>query len=357
MISLTRDFLLQMDPLPLGRCSEKISSGKCPRWASVICLHCDQGICLEHYEIHQHETQIRAHRLNNRINDLRQILHTLTYEQMIENFQEKLDQWAQKSKNEIDIKHAQMSDQLVNEIKQLDIDQIRAKQLNNIDQSIGQPLTSLLRIPNNIPIKHLQLLEQQFEQIQQTTEQLISFIQISNDGLNFKHQHFSQLKTDPLTNQFKHPLNDCPGAMAGSSLHHDYLLIFQSKPFFSLIFIEDNKHITRTSIDYFVYDICWSQSTQVFLIATEYYLYEFYPLNNRLSKPYGNPKSIRMLWSLACNLTDLYIIHKPDMIMYERDLKKPFEKKREWMKNDILCEKDDQIIGSIRIDEQKQICN
>jgi len=145
--------------------------------------------------------------------------------------------------------------------------------------------------------------------------------------------------------------------MAGSPLYHNYLLIFQSKPKFSLIFIEDNKHITQTSIDYFVYDICWSQSTQVFLVATEYYLYEFYPLNSRLSKPYGNLKSTRILWSLACNLTDLYIIHKPDMIMYQRDLKKPFEKKKEWLKNDIMCEIDDQIIGSIRIDEQKQICN
>jgi len=124
-----------------------------------------------------------------------------------------------------------------------------------------------------------------------------------------------------------------------------------------LVFIENNQHITRTPIDYFVYDICWSQSTQVFLIATEYYLYEFYPLNNRLSQPYGNPKSTRLLWSLTCNLTDLYVIHKPDMIMYQRDLRKPFEKKNEWSKNDIMCEKGDQIIGSIRIDEQKQICS
>ncbi|CAF4780226.1 unnamed protein product, partial [Rotaria sp. Silwood2] len=87
----------------------------------------------------------------------------------------------------------------------------------------------------------------------------------------------------------------------------------------------------------------------------EYSLYEFYPLNNRLSQPYGNSKSSRILWSLACHLTDLYIIHKPDMIMYQRDLKKPFEKKREWLKNDIMCENGDQFIGSIRIDEQRQI--
>jgi hypothetical protein len=171
----------------------------------------------------------------------------------------------------------------------------------------------------------------------------------------------SQLKIDQsidfIAPVYQHSLTDCPGAIAGSPLHHNYLLIFQTKPYFSLVFIEDNQHITRTPIDYLVYDICWSQSTQVFLIATEYYLYEFYPLNNRLSQPYGNPKSTRLLWSLTCNLTDLYVIHKPDMIMYQRDLRKPFEKKNEWSKNDIMCEKGDQIIGSIRIDEQKQICS
>ncbi len=172
---------------------------------------------------------------------------------------------------------------------------------------------------------------------------------------------FSQLKIDQSINFnspiYQYSLTDCPGAMAGSSLHHNYLLIFQTNPYFSLVFIKDNQHITRTSIDYFVYDICWSQSTQVFLIATEYYLYEFYPLTNRLSQPYGNPKSTQLLWRLTCNLTDLYIIYKPDMIMYQQNLKKPFEKKNKWLKNDIMCKKDDQMIGSIRIDEQQQICN
>jgi hypothetical protein len=45
------------------------------------------------------------------------------------------------------------------------------------------------------------------------------------------------------------------------------------------------------------------------------------------------------------------------MILYQRDLKNPFEKKKEWLKNDIMCEKGDQFIHSIRINEQKQICN
>ncbi|CAF1092232.1 unnamed protein product [Rotaria sp. Silwood1] len=348
-----------MDPLPLGRCSVKNLSGtkiQCSKWAIVICSHCNQGVCLEHHDIHQHEIQTRTHQLNNQINDLRQMLHTLTYQQIIDNFQEKIDQWSQICKNKIDMKHAQMSAQLSNEIKQIDIDQFRSIQLDNIEQHIGQPLTDLLRLPNNIQMKHIQSLEQQLEQSQQAIQEIFSCLQITNDGQLIIDQSITLINNySMLSPLYKHSLNDCPGAMSGSPLHHDYLLIFQSEPCFSLVFIEDNKHITRIPIDYFVNDICWSQTTQVFLIATEYYLYEFYPLNKRLSQPYGNSKSKKTLSNLACHSIDLYIIHKPDMIMYQRDLKKPFEKKREWRKNDIMCEKGDQFIGSIRIDEQRQI--
>ncbi len=158
-----------MDPLPLGRCTDKNSSKQCNRWATLICLHCNQGVCLEHNEIHQHDIQIRSDRLNNQINDLRQILHTLTYQQMIDHFQQKLDQWSKKCKDEIDLKHANMSIQLSKEIKQF-------------DQYIGQPLIDLLRIQNNIQIKQIQSLEQQFQQIKKTIEQINSFIQITDQG-------------------------------------------------------------------------------------------------------------------------------------------------------------------------------
>jgi hypothetical protein len=167
-----------MDPLPLGRCSDKSSLKQCNRWANLICLHCNQGVCLEHYEIHQHEIQTRIDRLNNRINDLRQILHTLTYEQMIKNAQEKIDHWSKKCKNEIDFKHATMSAQLFKEIKQLNIDQFRSIQLKKIDQDIGQPLIGLLQQPNHSQIKYLETLEQQFEQL----KKIDSFVQITDEG-------------------------------------------------------------------------------------------------------------------------------------------------------------------------------
>ncbi|CAF1548422.1 unnamed protein product [Adineta steineri] len=43
------------------------------------------------------------------------------------------------------------------------------------------------------------------------------------------------------------------------------------------------------------------------------------------------------------------------MILCQHDFKKSYEKKTQWNKCDIMCEKGDQIIGCIRINEQKQI--
>jgi hypothetical protein len=101
---------------------------------------------------------------------------------MIDHFQQKLDQWSKKCKDEIDLKHANMSIQLLKEIKKFDIDQFRLIQLNKIDQYIGKPLIDLIRIQNNIQIKQIQLLEQQFKQIKKTIEQINSFIQINDQG-------------------------------------------------------------------------------------------------------------------------------------------------------------------------------
>jgi hypothetical protein len=144
--------------------------------------------------------------------------------------------------------------------------------------------------------------------------------------------------------------------MAGSSPSHRFLLIFQSKPSFSLILIEENQSRSQIAVDYFVHDISWCQSIQVFLVATEHHLYEFHPLTHRLALAYEDRTCTGTLWTLTCHLTDVYIIRKPDLLLSQRDVKNLYEQKRAWTKNDILCENDDRTIGCIRIDDQKQIC-
>lgn len=165
-----------MEPLPLGRCNEKISLKQCNRWANLICLHCNQSICFEHYEKHQNDIQNRTDKLNNQINDLRQILHSFSYEY----FQEKIDQWADISKKDIDYKHNLMSEQLLKEIKQINIEQYRSIQLNNIDQNLGKPLIDLIHKPD---IHQIEYLEKKFQQIQNIIQQMNSIIQITDQGL------------------------------------------------------------------------------------------------------------------------------------------------------------------------------
>lgn len=100
--------------------------------------------------------------------------------------------------------------------------------------------------------------------------------------------------------------------------------------------------------------MCWSPLTQSFIIASSD-LYEFSPLNRTLSQPYQIKESNRNLWTIACSLTDLFVVHYPDMSLCRRDLNPPFNKKEEWLSNDIVRQQNDQVIGSIRIDQEKAI--
>lgn len=147
-----------------------------------------------------------------------------------------------------------------------------------------------------------------------------------------------------------------PGAMAGSSNDHDYLLLFYPMPSNSLVFFNGNKCVSVTLIKYGVYDICWSNSTNVFIVATAHHLYEYDPLNSTLSESYIIEKNRQFLWTITCNSTDLFIVHAPNTLVCKRQVKRPFTKKQQWSANDILCEHGDQCIGSIRIDERQEIC-
>ncbi|CAF1569726.1 unnamed protein product [Adineta ricciae] len=165
-----------MDPLPLGRCSHRNLSAKsiqCDRWARLVCSHCNRGVCVEHEKIHQEESQIRIDEFQNQMNDLRQRLHTLTHEQLMENFEKKLDQWTNTCKNEIDRKAKQMLKQGKSLIEQLNMEEFRSNYLHQIEKNLE---------PNQT---HTSILEEQIEQMKEK----ISYLQITNDG-QIKVKHF-----------------------------------------------------------------------------------------------------------------------------------------------------------------------
>ena len=158
-----------MDPLPLGRCSHRNLSPKstqCDRWARLVCSHCHREVCVEHEKMHQEESQIRIDELQNQMNDLRQRLHTLTHEQLMENFEKKLDQWTNTCKNEIDRKAMQMLKQGKSLIEQLNMEEFRSNYLNQFEKCF-EPSEA-----------HIHIIEEQIKQMKEK----ISYLRITNDG-------------------------------------------------------------------------------------------------------------------------------------------------------------------------------
>ena len=163
-----------MEPLPLGRCTEKIPSKQCKQWANRICSHCQRAICLEHYFLHEKLVQTRTDQFSNRINDLRQRVRSLTYEQI----QKKIDAWADKQRELIELKQNQMKYDLMKNLRALN-----AEQLNKIDECLDKPLRDLLKLPNQMTtIEQIENFEKQFEKIQNQIEQFDSIIEITDQG-------------------------------------------------------------------------------------------------------------------------------------------------------------------------------
>lgn len=168
-----------MEPLPLGRCTEKIHSKQCKQWANRICSHCQREICLEHYFLHEKLVQTRTDQFHNQINDLRQRVHSLTFEKI----QKKIDVWADKQRELIELKQKQMKDDLMKNLRALNVEQFCSEQLNQIDEYLEKPLRDLFKLPNQMTaIEQIENFEKQFERIQNQIEQFDSIIEITDQG-------------------------------------------------------------------------------------------------------------------------------------------------------------------------------
>ena len=150
-----------MDPLPLGRCLSR----PCPRWATLVCGHCQRAVCAEHHEVHQKALHLRAHRLNNQLNHFREQTFLLPDQRI----REKIEEWTERSREEIAGQSMQMISML--------------EELKNIERTIGQPLTELLRLSNaSISMDELQRLEKQYQQVQQTVNNIKRVIGMTPEG-------------------------------------------------------------------------------------------------------------------------------------------------------------------------------
>ena len=162
----------------------------------------------------------------------------------------------------------------------------------------------------------------------------------------FSLSFIDQLFTSP---SLSYSLRSCPGPLAGgfskSSGSH-LLLVFQVRPSLSLLLCDAGRFVTRIEIEQFVTDLCWAEAREVFLVITKDELYECQSGDHRLTplpKTFAGP-----LVSLTCNDTDVFIVQASEMILSQHDLHRPFDQRRHWSKKEILPDRNDRTISSIR---------
>lgn len=176
-----------MNRFPLGRCSVKIQSNQCHRWAKLVCSHCYQPICLEHRDVHRNENDHIIEIFIDQINHLKQKLYSFDQEKFIEILQNKLDQWKEKEKRRIEENSSRMNDELIERIKDIDLDKFRLNQLNRIDWIISQPLNELLqRSQSNISNETLNKFRDQFQMIEENFQEFSQSIDFSSNGFERK---------------------------------------------------------------------------------------------------------------------------------------------------------------------------
>lgn len=172
-------------------------------------------------------------------------------------------------------------------------------------------------------------------------------------------QWMRRLSTSPIDHFFtspsvNYPLRCCPGPMAGHSSDSDVLLlVFQIRPSFALLLFQADRFVTDVQIEHFVNDLCWSETTEVFLVAMNAGLYEFHPGDHQLTRIEQTFSG--KLISLTCSDTDVFIVQTSDLILSQYDVNRPFDRRGQWAKTDLIHPRTDRTISSIRIDQKRKI--
>ena len=171
-------------------------------------------------------------------------------------------------------------------------------------------------------------------------------------------QWMRRLSTSPIDQFFtspsvNYPLRCCPGPMAGHFSTANVLLVFQIQPSLALLLFQADRFVADVQIEHFVNDLCWSKTTEVFLVATNAGLYEFHPGDRQLTRIEQTFSG--KLVSLTCSDTDVFIVQASEMILSQHDVNRPFDRRGQWPKTDLIHPRTDRTIDSIRIDQEQKI--
>ncbi|CAF0823608.1 unnamed protein product [Rotaria sordida] len=341
---------------------------ECQEEQYSLCPHCDLWLCIPHTLDHQQIIQANAHELNDRANQVRQQLTELSIDYLYEDCKKKIDEWRDQIHAEINIRHAEMVQQLTKLYDELaeEVKEFKQKKIESFTHEIVEPLTRMLTKQKQVHPKELktlvtklQSLEEKIVDIKKPNVIHMNYDEVKLNGeVNFTRQHpcdeiEATLNIDPsleleylkraAIHRFQLETNGL--ALAASD---NFILTFES-PSTLLLF---NNEIQLRSIDTKgneVWDICWSDTMKLFLIAGKK-LQTYDIIHNQIvDTSVNNPLSNSNIWSVTSYFHDVLLLYKHDSI--KRYSWPSFKLKTMWPKSSYLEENSDSGASCIRLND------
>ncbi|CAF3044374.1 unnamed protein product [Rotaria sp. Silwood2] len=345
----------------------KENEEECQEEQYSLCPHCDLWLCIPHTADHQQIIQTNAHEFNDRVNEVRQQLTELSIDCLYEDCKKKIDEWKDRMHAEINIRHDEMVQQLTKLYNELaeEVKEFKLKKLESFTHDIVEPLTHMLTKQKQIHPKRLKTLVTQLQSLEEKIADInkpnlihmnCDKVKLSEE-INFTRQHpcdeigvvlenRQSLELECVQKKELHrfPLNTKVSALAASA---NYILAFE-RPSTLLLF--DNKTQLR-SIDTkgdSVWDICWSDTMKLFLIAgAKLQTYDI--IHNKIVEtPVNILHNDPQIWAITSYFHDVLLLDDEGLIY--RYSWPSFTLKATWQKS-IYLEDSDSKAACIRLND------
>jgi len=310
----------------------------CKRISRVLCYVCDQNLCEEHFDEHDHSFNLLLKSLNDKVKDFDDRLSDLNNEELIENCYEKIDKWRENSYQIIDRFYHKKCEEIKRRFHE-NIDRQQEK-INKLhlktselleEEDISSSAINFLKLDiENVEEEMNELEQTKFEiEVHPLTidKNLIIIEEINKTNFNFK--------------QISRPYQtiDCSNNLSKSlASNSEYLLIYRMK---NLCLINRELKLVKKSLwnNGRIWDMCWSSTLNSFIILVNYEIY-LIDQNTMLIQSIQTI-SRRNWWSCTCSNTSLFLsTYQYGSTIIEFSLQPSIKFLQEW-KSPFTCDQDE----------------
>jgi hypothetical protein len=296
---------------------------------------------------------------------VRQKLIELSIEYLYDDCKKKIDEWRDQMHTEINARHAEMLQQLTKFHSELtqEVKEFKTKKIDSLTREIVEPLTHMLTKQKQIHPKRLKTMKIQLRSLEQKIENIknpdvihMNYDELKLNGeVNFIRKHPCDEREETLDNYpslelevikqkaTRHfPLKTDAIALAASA---NFVLAFENP---SKLLLFDTKTQLRSieTENKTVWDICWSDTMILFLIAGKK-LQTYNVISNKLADVVVcNLQENSEIWCVTCYFHDILLLY--DNYDIERYLWPSFIRKKIWSSNEYFEKDVDSGVSCIR---------